>query len=121
MGFEQINYLGFSYGTFLGAVYADMFPEQTDRLVLDSVREPGPVDPNGVGPVLILNTTGDPTTPLAWAKSLHGQIKNSTLVVAPAQGHIASSQNACAEDTLTAFLMKGALPPDRVFNCPPNA
>ena len=84
------------------------------------VREPGPVDPKGAGPVLILNTTGDPATPLAWAQSLHDQIKNSTLVVAPAQGHIASSQNACAEDTLVAFLMKGTLPPDRVFNCPPN-
>jgi hypothetical protein len=31
--------------------------------------------------------------------------ENSTLVVAPAQGHIASSQNGCAEDTLVAFLM----------------
>jgi TAP-like protein len=78
-------------------------------------------DRNGAGPVLILNTAGGPATPLAWAQSLHGQIKNWTLVVAPAQGHIASSQNACAEDTLTAFLKKGALPPDRVFNCPPNA
>ena len=40
MGFDQINYLGFSYGTFLGAVYADMFPKQTDRVVLDSVMDP---------------------------------------------------------------------------------
>jgi hypothetical protein len=24
------------------------------------------------------------------------------------------------EDTLTAFLMKGELPPDRVYRCPPN-
>ncbi|MFN8033212.1 MAG: alpha/beta hydrolase [Mycobacterium sp.] len=84
------------------------------------VREPGPVDPRGAGPVLILNTTGDAATPLDWAQSLHRQIKNSTLVIAPAQGHIASAQNACAEDTLTAFLMKGALPPERIFTCPPN-
>lgn len=84
------------------------------------VREPGPVDPRGAGPVLILNTTGDPATPLDWAQSLHRQIKNSTLVIAPAQGHIASAQNTCAEDTLTAFLMKGALPPERIFTCPPN-
>jgi pimeloyl-ACP methyl ester carboxylesterase len=39
-GFDQINYLGFSCGIFLGAVYADMFPKQTDRLVLDSVMDP---------------------------------------------------------------------------------
>lgn len=94
--------------------------EPCETWPVPSVREPGPVDPQGAGPVLILNTTGDPATPLSWAQSLHGQIKNSTLVVAPAQGHIASSQNTCAQDTLDAFLMKGTLPPDRVFNCPPN-
>ncbi len=94
--------------------------EPCETWPLPPVREPGPVDPAGAGPVLILSTTGDPATPLAWAQSLHGQIKNSTLVIAPTQGHIASAQNTCAEDTLTAFLMNGALPPDRLFNCPPN-
>ncbi|MGV1086711.1 MAG: alpha/beta hydrolase [Mycobacterium sp.] len=84
------------------------------------VRQPGPVNPQGAGPVLILNTTGDPATPLAWAQSLHDQIENSTLVIAPAEGHIASSQNTCAEDTLIAFLMKGTLPASRVFTCPAN-
>ena len=84
------------------------------------VRQPGPVNPRGAGPVLILNTTGDPATPLAWAQSLHDQIENSTLVIAPAEGHIASSQNVCAEDTLTAFLKAGTLPRERIFTCPPN-
>ena len=40
MGFDQINYLGFSYGTFLGAVYADMFPSADRPVVLDSVMDP---------------------------------------------------------------------------------
>ncbi len=84
------------------------------------VRHPGPTHAEGAGPVLILNTTGDPATPLSWAQSLHGQIKNSTLVVAPAEGHIASSQNACAESALTAFLKDGTLPPGPVFTCPPD-
>lgn len=34
---EKISYLGFSYGTYLGAVYASLFPQRTDRFVLDSV------------------------------------------------------------------------------------
>ncbi|TPQ23184.1 alpha/beta hydrolase [Streptomyces sporangiiformans] len=37
LGDEKLNYLGFSYGTRLGAVYASQFPEKTGRLVLDGV------------------------------------------------------------------------------------
>ena len=40
LGDEQLTYLGFSYGTALGAVYADMFPSSVRALVLD-----GSVDP----------------------------------------------------------------------------
>ncbi|MGW4227954.1 alpha/beta hydrolase [Streptomyces sp. NPDC004980] len=43
LGAPRINYLGYSYGTYLGAVYAKLFPERVRRLVLDSV-----VDPDGV-------------------------------------------------------------------------
>jgi pimeloyl-ACP methyl ester carboxylesterase len=40
IGDEQLTYLGFSYGTALGAVYADLFPDSVRALVLD-----GSVDP----------------------------------------------------------------------------
>jgi pimeloyl-ACP methyl ester carboxylesterase len=36
LGEQRISYLGYSYGVYLGAVYASMFPERTDRFVLDS-------------------------------------------------------------------------------------
>ncbi|WP_424186941.1 alpha/beta fold hydrolase [Actinokineospora sp. G85] len=36
LGEEKTNYLGYSYGTALGAAYASMFPERADRVVLDS-------------------------------------------------------------------------------------
>lgn len=42
-GSRQLNYFGYSYGTYLGAVYAKLFPDRVRRLVLDSN-----VDPNGV-------------------------------------------------------------------------
>jgi pimeloyl-ACP methyl ester carboxylesterase len=42
VGDERLSYLGFSYGTFLGATYAALFPDRYRALVLD-----GPVDPNG--------------------------------------------------------------------------
>jgi pimeloyl-ACP methyl ester carboxylesterase len=41
VGDSKLNYLGFSYGTFLGATYGSLFPEHLGRVVLD-----GPVDAN---------------------------------------------------------------------------
>ncbi|MDF5753952.1 alpha/beta hydrolase [Spongiactinospora sp. TRM90649] len=43
LGEERISYLGYSYGTYLGAVYATLYPARLKRLVLDSS-----VDPQGV-------------------------------------------------------------------------
>ncbi|MFF4486623.1 alpha/beta hydrolase [Streptomyces sp. NPDC001544] len=37
LGDEKLNYLGFSYGTRLGAVYAAQFPGKVGRLALDGV------------------------------------------------------------------------------------
>ncbi|MEJ8643002.1 alpha/beta hydrolase [Streptomyces sp. MS1.HAVA.3] len=37
LGDEKLNYLGFSYGARLGAVYAAQFPGSTGRMVLDGV------------------------------------------------------------------------------------
>jgi pimeloyl-ACP methyl ester carboxylesterase len=43
LGEPQISFLGYSYGTYLGAAYATFFPGQVKRLVLDST-----VDPRGI-------------------------------------------------------------------------
>jgi pimeloyl-ACP methyl ester carboxylesterase len=37
LGDKKLNYLGFSYGSRLGAVYAAQFPDQVGRLALDGV------------------------------------------------------------------------------------
>ncbi|MFJ3878482.1 alpha/beta hydrolase [Streptomyces sp. NPDC090077] len=37
LGDDKLDYLGFSYGTRLGAVYAAQFPHRTGRMVLDGV------------------------------------------------------------------------------------
>lgn len=37
LGDDKLNYLGFSYGTRLGAVYAAQFPDKVGRLALDGV------------------------------------------------------------------------------------
>lgn len=40
LGEEKLTYLGKSYGTYLGTTYADLFPEQVGRMVLDGVIAP---------------------------------------------------------------------------------
>jgi pimeloyl-ACP methyl ester carboxylesterase len=44
LGENQINYLGFSYGTELGAVYAERYPDRVRAMVLDGAIDPS-VDP----------------------------------------------------------------------------
>ncbi|MGZ4500928.1 MAG: alpha/beta fold hydrolase [Nocardioidaceae bacterium] len=43
LGQQQINYYGFSYGTYLGSAYASLHPNRVRRFVFD-----GTVDPRGV-------------------------------------------------------------------------
>ncbi|MGA1688014.1 MAG: alpha/beta hydrolase [Pontimonas sp.] len=50
VGDEQLNYLGYSYGTLIGALYIDTFPEKVGRMVLD-----GPVDPGASQFDLVVN------------------------------------------------------------------
>jgi pimeloyl-ACP methyl ester carboxylesterase len=45
LGDTKLNYLGFSYGTLLGAVYAELFPKTIRAMVLDGAVDPqqGPI------------------------------------------------------------------------------
>jgi pimeloyl-ACP methyl ester carboxylesterase len=40
LGDKKMHYLGYSYGTYLGTMYAELFPKKVGRMVLD-----GPIDP----------------------------------------------------------------------------
>jgi pimeloyl-ACP methyl ester carboxylesterase len=40
LGEEQLNFLGFSYGTELGATYAALFPDMVGKFVLDGAVDP---------------------------------------------------------------------------------
>lgn len=39
LGEEKLNYLGYSYGTWLGGWYASLFPDKVGRMVLDSSQD----------------------------------------------------------------------------------
>ncbi|MEC4017608.1 alpha/beta hydrolase [Streptomyces sp. H27-D2] len=40
LGDRKLNYLGVSYGTYLGGVYATLFPTHVRRMIVDSVVDP---------------------------------------------------------------------------------
>ncbi|MEU8638399.1 alpha/beta hydrolase [Amycolatopsis sp. NPDC048633] len=47
LGEPKLSYYGISYGTYLGAVYTTLFPQRSDRIVLDSNLAPGGLDGTG--------------------------------------------------------------------------
>jgi pimeloyl-ACP methyl ester carboxylesterase len=44
LGDEKLNYLGYSYGSYLGATYAGLYPGKTGHLVLDGALDPSTSD-----------------------------------------------------------------------------
>lgn len=40
LGEDKLTYLGYSYGTHIGQVYASLFPDRVDKMVLDGVVDP---------------------------------------------------------------------------------
>jgi pimeloyl-ACP methyl ester carboxylesterase len=40
LGDDKLNYLGYSFGTYIGTVYAELFPDKVGRMVLDGAVEP---------------------------------------------------------------------------------
>ena len=49
VGDSELYYLGMSYGTFLGATYAELFPKNVGRLVLDGAVDPSKTaEENGI-------------------------------------------------------------------------
>ena len=53
LGAPKLSYLGYSYGSYLGALYTQLFPQHADRVVLDSAIDPAHVgiDKGHVAPV----------------------------------------------------------------------
>lgn len=40
VGSKKLDYLGYSYGTYLGATYAELYPKRTGKMVLDGAVDP---------------------------------------------------------------------------------
>jgi pimeloyl-ACP methyl ester carboxylesterase len=68
------------------------------------------IEPRGAGPVLLLNNTRDPRTPLAWARAVAGRFPGSALVTNEAEGHGVYGRGACVNRAVDGYLVDGAPP-----------
>jgi len=70
LGERKVSYLGYSYGSYLGEVFATMFPSRVERMVLDGV-----IDPDAYSPRLLRRSESANRAALedwaSWAAARH--------------------------------------------------
>lgn len=77
------------------------------------LHTPAPAKYTGTAPVVVIGTTGDPATPLAWAASLRKQLGDASLVTWKGEGHTAYGRsNRCVSDAVDNYLVDGKVPSD---------
>ena len=64
------------------------------------------------GPILVVGTTNDPSTPYRWAKALATAIPGAVLLTRDGDGHTGyiRSGNRCIDDAVNTYLLDGAPP-----------
>jgi pimeloyl-ACP methyl ester carboxylesterase len=75
--------------------------------------EPAPraLRAKGAPPILVLGTTHDPATPLAWGRALVGQLDSARLAVFDGEGHTAYGRGSvCINDLTNRYLLTRELP-----------
>ncbi|MGN6252365.1 MAG: alpha/beta hydrolase [Marmoricola sp.] len=65
----------------------------------------------GAPPILVLGTTRDPATPLAWAQGLASELDSGVLVTRDGDGHTAYHRgNGCIDALVESYLVAGKVP-----------
>lgn len=105
---EQIEAASPTFGDAL--TYSDLFCQGWGHT---SSREREPVRATGSAPILVVGTSGDPATPLAWARALASQLENGHLLTWDGTGHTAYGRGGrCVTGAVDAYLLAGELPED---------
>jgi pimeloyl-ACP methyl ester carboxylesterase len=93
-------YLGASYGTYLGAIYTEVFPTHIARAVLD-----GPL------PILVVDTIHDPATPYLSALQLTDELRSAVLLTYNGDGHTAYHRGSnCINAAVDDYFTQAAIP-----------
>ncbi len=86
----------FPYTT--GSYFCSFFPEAIDpRIEITAI---------GAGPIVVVGTTGDPTTPLDSSRKMAQALEEGRLVVVEANKHVGYGANDCIDDTIHNYLVQ---------------
>ncbi len=78
---------------------------------------PAPLVAEGI-PTLVLGATADPATPVSNGISIYNRLADGYLITTEGGAHIIFGRgDPCPDDTVTAFLVDGVLPPQREMTC----
>jgi pimeloyl-ACP methyl ester carboxylesterase len=76
----------------------------------------------GAPPIVVIGTTRDPATPLAWAQALASQLDSGTLITRDGDGHTGYDRgNSCVDDAVESYLVDGVDPPPDLYCADPSA
>ena len=64
----------------------------------------------GAPPILVVGTTGDPSTPYAWSEQMAESLADGHLLTRDGDGHTAWSESRCIDEAIDAYLVTLALP-----------
>jgi pimeloyl-ACP methyl ester carboxylesterase len=77
------------------------------------VAGPGPISAPGSAPIVVVGTTGDPATPVAWARSLATELGSGRLLLHRGEGHTAfPAGDQCLDPAIVRYLVDTVAPPD---------
>lgn len=97
----------FSPGT-TGSYFCTFYPPSIDpRVEVTGV---------GAGPILVVGTTGDPSTPLESSRNMARALEQGVLLVVVAEQHTGYGVNRCSIDVVDAYLVDLVVPDDE-FRC----
>ncbi|MGN6131162.1 MAG: alpha/beta hydrolase [Nocardioidaceae bacterium] len=78
-------------------------------------RVPEPIHAKGAAPILVIGTTRDPATPLAWARALAHQLQSGILIKRDGDGHTGyHAGNSCVDSTVESYLVSDKVPSGEV-------
>ncbi len=66
----------------------------------------------GAGPIVVIGTTGDPSTPLSSSRNMAEALEDGRLVVVEANQHTGYRVNGCVDDVVHDYLVQLIAPPN---------